>query len=49
VAVRGGQGRLSPNLGELTWVEGGRVVVMSTHTLTADELVALAATMQWSR
>ncbi len=47
VVVRGASGRYSPNLDELTWTEQDHVIVMSTHTVSLDALLALADSMQW--
>ena len=49
VVVRGVTGRFSPTLDELTWTEQGHVIVMSTHTVSLDDLLALADSMRWSR
>jgi hypothetical protein len=48
VVVRGVTGRFSPTLDELTWTERGQVIVMSTHTVSLAELLALADSMRWS-
>ncbi|MGZ7003953.1 MAG: hypothetical protein ACXVLB_17960, partial [Acidimicrobiales bacterium] len=47
VVVRGVTGRFSPNLDELTWTERGHVIVMSTHTVSLDALLATAGSMRW--
>ena len=48
VVVRGVAGRFSPTLDELTWAEHGHVIVMSTHTVSLDVLLALADSMRWA-
>jgi len=47
VAVRGFEGRYSPTLGELSWVERDRRLVLSSSTLAVGEMVELAAALQW--
>ncbi|MGZ4710422.1 MAG: hypothetical protein ACXWBN_16940, partial [Acidimicrobiales bacterium] len=47
VVVRGVTGRFSPNLDEVTWTERGHVIVMSTHTVSLDALLATAGSMRW--
>ena len=47
VTVRGVSGRFSPTLDELTWIERGHVIVMSTHTLGLEDLLAVATSMRW--
>jgi hypothetical protein len=47
VDVRGFEGRYSPTFGELAWIERGRLVVLSTRTLTLGELTAFAEDLRW--
>lgn len=42
IAVRGTSGRYTPSLGELEWVEGGRVVSLRSDTLALGELLGVA-------
>lgn len=47
VDVRGFEGRFSPTFGEMAWIERGRLVVLSTRTLTLGELTAFAEDLRW--
>jgi hypothetical protein len=47
VTVRGVEGRYSPTLGELAWVERQRLIVLSSSTLTVGEMVDVAASLEW--
>jgi hypothetical protein len=49
VPIRGLTGRFSPTLGELAWVERGHVIVMSTHTVAFEDVLALADALRWIR
>jgi Putative zinc-finger len=46
VPVRGTDGRWSPGRGELEWVEQRRVVTLRSTTVSLDELLAVAATLE---
>lgn len=46
VDVRGEMGRWSGSRGELEWTEGGVVVSLRSVTLSLDELLAIAASME---
>ncbi|MGH8875650.1 MAG: hypothetical protein ACRDVM_10430, partial [Acidimicrobiia bacterium] len=46
VEVRGTVARFTPSLGELEWVEGGRVVSLRSHSLGLSELVAIAERLE---
>jgi hypothetical protein len=47
VTVRGREGRYSPALGELVWVERDRLLVVSSTTLTQKEMTSLVSTFRW--
>jgi hypothetical protein len=46
VRVRGADGRYSLARGELEWVEGGRVVSLRSSTLSLEELLAIAQSLE---
>ena len=46
VRVRGSDGRWSPARGELEWVEAGRVLTLRSATLSLEELLAVAASLE---
>ena len=46
VRVRGADGRWSPARGELEWVEAGRVLTLRSATLSLEELLAVAASLE---
>jgi anti-sigma factor RsiW len=46
VPVRRTDGRWSPGRGELEWVEQGRVVTLRSTTMSLDELLAVAASLE---
>ena len=46
VRVRGTDGRWSPGRGELEWVENGRVLTLRSATLTLEELLAIATSLE---
>jgi hypothetical protein len=46
VPVRGTAGRWSRNRGELEWVEGGRALTLRSATLSLEELLAIAASLE---
>ena len=46
IDVRGTAGRYSAERGQLEWVEGGTTHGLSSHTLTLDELLALARSLE---
>jgi hypothetical protein len=46
VRVRGTNGRWSPARGELEWVEAGRALTLRSATLSLEELLAVAASLE---
>jgi putative zinc finger protein len=46
VRVRGSDGRWSPGRGELEWVEHGRTLALRSATLSLEELLAVAASLE---
>lgn len=46
VGLRGTAARYTPARGELEWVEGGRTVSLRSRTLSLEELVAVAETLE---
>jgi hypothetical protein len=46
VQVRGADGRWSPARGELEWVERRRVLSLHSTTLSLEELLAIAASLE---
>jgi hypothetical protein len=48
VAVRGRTARFSPNLGELIWIEDGTEVTLFSDMLSADSMVELATSLDWT-
>jgi Putative zinc-finger len=46
VRVRGTDGRWSPGRGELEWVEGPRTLSLRSTTLSLEELLAIAASLE---
>jgi hypothetical protein len=46
VRVRGSDGRWSPQRGELEWVEAGRTFDLRSATLSLEELLAIAASLE---
>jgi hypothetical protein len=48
VDVRGHDARVSPNLGELAWIEHGSSVLVRAPALSVDELIGLARALRWT-
>jgi hypothetical protein len=48
VTVRGVDGRYSPDRGLLEWVEGELGVALASTTLSVDELVSIAESLESS-
>jgi putative zinc finger protein len=46
VRVRGSDGRWSPGRGELEWVERGRTLALHSATLSVEELLAIATSLE---